>query len=163
MLDRLTGVWRIQRNNQRGQRHTITCTVALVHTGETRIDVDERDVRVDTYRASGAGGQHRNKTDSAVRLTHLPTGMVVCSAEERSQWENRQRAWTELRRRLATNAHAAAHAAVNGARTAQIERGARTGDGRDWTWNEKAGRVTRQADGRSWPIDRFETGRIDLD
>lgn len=156
----MAGVWRIQRNNPRGKRHTISCTVAIV---ETTVDLayatlDVREVDETTYRASGAGGQHRNKTDSAVRLVHRPTGTIVRAERSRSQHQNREAAWTELARRLDTIESARRHDETNRDRVAQITRV----DSRDWTWNEKAGTVTRRADGRSWPIRTFVAGKADL-
>lgn len=91
-------------------------------------DVDTALVRVDTFRSSGAGGQHRNKTDSGVRLTHLPTGLVVTATEERSQHQNRQVAWGRLHEALNSDAAAAAHTAVNQERQESLT------PGRDWTW-----------------------------
>lgn len=116
---------------KQGRRHSSTVTVVVV--GDSRPDegtgvVDRCDVRVDTYRDSGAGGQHRNKTDSAVRLTHIPSGVVVTATESRSQFENRREAWARLEAALAADARLRAAADEN------LERSAVFGGARCWTW-----------------------------
>ncbi len=99
-----SGVHRVQRvpeTEQQGRIHTSTATVAVLpEVDDVEVELDPKDLKIDTFRSSGAGGQHINKTSSAIRVTHLPTGMVVECQDERSQYKNKDRALKILRSRL---------------------------------------------------------------
>jgi peptide chain release factor 1 len=124
------GVHRVQRvpeTEAQGRIHTSAVTVAILpEVEDVDIKIDEGDLRVDTYRASGAGGQHINKTDSAVRLTHIPTGIVVACQDERSQLKNRAKAMKVLRARMAEAAREEAQKLEQDARRAMVGTGDRS-------------------------------------
>ncbi len=139
-----SGVHRVQRvpvTEAGGRIHTSTATVAVLPEAEdVEINLNMDDVRVDYYRASGAGGQHVNKTSSAVRMTHMPTGIVVECQDERSQLENRAKAMRVLKARLLDQAQQAANAEITEARRSQVGTGDRSE--RIRTYNYPQGRVT---------------------
>jgi peptide chain release factor 1 len=140
-----SGAHRVQRvpeTESQGRIHTSACTVAVLAEPEEleAIEINKADLRVDTYRASGAGGQHVNKTDSAVRLTHLPTGIVVECQDERSQHKNRARAMALLQAKLTSTAEAAQASEQAEQRRNLVGTGDRSD--RIRTYNFPQGRVT---------------------
>lgn len=139
-----SGVHRVQRvpeTESGGRIHTSTCTVAVLpQVEEAEFHLDPADLRIDTFRASGAGGQHVNKTESAIRVTHLPTGTVVECQDQRSQYKNKDRALAILRARLYENAVREREEAIAGQRRSQVGSGMR--NERIRTYNFPQGRVT---------------------
>ncbi|MCA6063592.1 peptide chain release factor 1 [Thalassolituus marinus] len=140
-----SGAHRVQRvpeTESQGRIHTSACTVAVMpEVGEEEeIDINKNDLRIDTFRASGAGGQHINKTDSAIRVTHLPTGLVVECQDERSQHKNRAKALAVLATRLRDAQLQAAQAEQAATRKSLVGSGDRSE--RIRTYNYPQGRVT---------------------
>nr|WP_314479629.1 peptide chain release factor 1 [uncultured Pseudomonas sp.] len=140
-----SGAHRVQRvpeTESQGRIHTSACTVAVLPEPDEQaaIEINPADLRVDTYRASGAGGQHVNKTDSAIRITHLPTGIVVECQEERSQHKNRARALSWLSAKLNDMQTSAAQNAIASERKLLVGSGDRSE--RIRTYNYPQGRVT---------------------
>ena len=139
-----SGVHRVQRvpaTESGGRIHTSTVTVAVLpEAEEVEIDINQNDLRIDTYCASGAGGQYVNKTESAVRITHLPTGIVVQCQDEKSQLKNREKAMRVLRAKVLEMAQAEQNAQVAVDRKSQVGTGDRSE--RIRTYNFPQGRVT---------------------
>jgi peptide chain release factor 1 len=159
-----SGVHRVQRvpaTESQGRIHTSTVTVAVLpEAQEVDMQIDEGDLRVDVYRASGAGGQHVNKTESAVRITHLPTGIVVTMQEEKSQHKNRAKAMKILRARMYEQKRASLHASRAADRKSQVGTGDRSE--RIRTYNFPQGRVTdHRINLTLYKIDRVLMGELD--
>ncbi len=159
-----SGVHRVQRvpaTESQGRIHTSTVTVAVLpEAEEVDVQIDEGELRIDVYRASGAGGQHVNKTESAVRITHIPSGIVVAMQEEKSQHKNRAKAMKILRARLYEQQRASLHASRAADRRAQVGTGDRSE--RIRTYNFPQGRVSdHRIEKTLYKIDRIMQGELD--
>lgn len=140
-----SGAHRVQRvpeTESQGRIHTSACTVAVMPEADEmeEININKADLRIDTFRASGAGGQHVNKTDSAIRIVHLPTGLVIECQDERSQHKNRARALSLLATKLKTMQEDAAHKSLSDERRNLVGSGDRSE--RIRTYNYPQGRMT---------------------
>jgi peptide chain release factor 1 len=159
-----SGVHRVQRvpiTESQGRIHTSTATVAVLpEAEEVDVHVNDADLRIDVFRASGAGGQHVNKTESAVRITHLPSGIVVACQDEKSQHKNRARAMKILRAKLYEREREAKASARSDLRRSQVGTGDRSE--RIRTYNVPQGRVTDHRIGLTLhKIDRILAGELD--
>lgn len=159
-----SGVHRVQRvpvTETQGRVHTSTVTVAVLPEAETvDIDINEKDLKIDTYRSSGAGGQHINKTDSAIRITHLPTGIVVTCQDQRSQTKNKERAMQVLATKLYDHFQGQKDEEYASLRKGQVGTGDRSE--RIRTYNFPQGRVTDHRIGYTlYSIDEFMNGDLE--
>lgn len=159
-----SGVHRVQRvpeTETQGRVHTSTATVAVLpEADEVEIDINPSDLQIDTYRASGAGGQHVNKTESAIRITHLPTGLIVECQDERSQFKNKDKAMKILRSRLYEAEQEKQNAEFAAQRRSQVGTGDRSE--RIRTYNYPQGRITDHRIGLTvYKFDDMLNGNLD--
>ncbi len=159
-----SGVHRVQRvpeTEAQGRIHTSTATVAVLpEVDDVEIEINPKDLQIDTFRSSGAGGQHINKTSSAIRITHLPTGMVVECQDERSQYKNKDKALKVLRSRLYEIEQKAQDSAVAEERRSQVGTGDRSE--RIRTYNYPQGRITDHRIGLTlYRLEDFLNGNLD--
>lgn len=159
-----SGVHRVQRvpeTESQGRIHTSTVTVAVLPEAEdVDFELNEKDLQIDTFRSSGAGGQHINKTSSAIRITHIPTGTVVECQDERSQHKNKEKALKVLRSRLYDAEKAKHDAEIAGERKAQVGTGDRSE--RIRTYNYPQGRISDHRIGLTlYKIEQMLNGDLD--
>lgn len=159
-----SGVHRVQRvpeTESQGRVHTSTTTVAVLPEAEdVELEIDPNDLKIDTFRSSGAGGQHINKTSSAIRITHLPTGMVVECQDERSQYKNKDKALKVLKSRLLKEKQDKQASEIAENRKMQVGTGDRSG--RIRTYNYPQGRVTDHRIGLTlYKLEEILNGSLD--
>ena len=159
-----SGVHRVQRvpdTETQGRIHTSTVTVAVMpEADEVEVDINPADLKIDTFRSSGAGGQHINKTSSAIRVTHIPTGTVVECQDERSQFKNKEKALKVLRARLYDAAKSEHDEAIASDRRSQVGTGDRSE--RIRTYNYPQGRITDHRIGLTlYKLESFLNGDLD--
>lgn len=159
-----SGVHRVQRvpdTESQGRIHTSTITVAVLPEAEdVVVEINEKDLKIDTYRSSGAGGQHVNKTESAIRITHIPTGIIVQCQDERSQIKNREKAMRVLKTKLYDKMQEEASAEYSQNRKSQVGTGDRSE--RIRTYNFPQGRVTDHRIGLTlYSLENFMNGDLD--
>ena len=159
-----SGVHRVQRvpeTESQGRVHTSTATVAILPEMEdTEVEINDKDIRIDLFRSSGAGGQHINKTESAIRITHFPTGIVVSCQDERSQTQNKEKAFAMLRAKVYDYYQQQKEAEYRQNRKSQVGTGDRSE--RIRTYNFPQGRVTDHRIGLSlYNIEDFMNGDLD--
>ncbi|MFV0394313.1 MAG: peptide chain release factor 1 [Coprobacillaceae bacterium] len=154
-------VQRVPKTETQGRVHTSTATVLVMpEAEEVDVEINKADLRIDTYRASGAGGQHINKTDSAVRITHLPTGIVASSQDGRSQHDNKDKAMKALVTRIYDKMQQEQEQAIGGERKSKIGTGDRAEKIR--TYNYPQNRVTDHRIGFTiQQLDRVMEGKLD--
>lgn len=159
------GTHRVQRvpdTETQGRVHTsaITMAVLMEPDEDEKVEIDEKDLKIDTYRASGAGGQHVNRTDSAVRITHIPTGTVVACQEERSQHKNKDKAMRYLQSRIAEEMRKKNQKEMSALRLSQVGSGDRSE--RIRTYNYPQNRITdHRIDLTIYKLDRVMEGELD--
>ena len=156
-------VKRVPETESAGRIHTSTATVAVLpEAEETEVTIAQEELRIDTYRSGGAGGQHVNKTESAIRITHLPTGTVVECQDERSQYKNKDRAMKILRSRLYARQRAESDAAQAARRRSQIGGAERSERIRTYRFHEKIVVDHRfSGDSKSFPLGPVLDGNLD--
>ena len=160
-----SGIHRVQRvpvTDSQGKIQTSAVTVAVLpEADEVEVRIDPKDLKIDTFRSSGAGGQHINKTESAIRITHLPTGLVVECQDERSQYKNKDRAMKILRSRLLEQAEQEQNDSIAADRRRQVGSGDRSG--RIRTYNFPQNRVSdHRIELTLYRLDAVMNGDLDL-